>query len=62
MDNFRLEETFITTNGIRLHTVMAGPQSGIPVILLHGFPDYWRGWLKQIPALVEAGCRVIVPD
>jgi pimeloyl-ACP methyl ester carboxylesterase len=62
MDNFKLEETFITTNGIRLHTVMAGPQSGIPVILLHGFPDYWRGWLKQIPALVEAGCRVIVPD
>lgn len=62
MDNFKLEETFITTNGIRLHTVMAGPQSGIPVILLHGFPDNWRGWLKQIPALVEAGCRVIVPD
>lgn len=62
MDNFKLEETFIMTNGIRLHTVMAGPQSGIPVILLHGFPDYWRGWLKQIPALVEVGCRVVVPD
>ena len=62
MDNFKLEETFITTNGIRLHTVMAGPQSGIPVVLLHGFPEYWRCWIRQLPALVDAGCRVIIPD
>jgi pimeloyl-ACP methyl ester carboxylesterase len=31
-------------------------------MLLHGFPEFWYGWRKQIPALVEAGCRVIVPD
>ena len=62
MDNFKLEETFITTNGIRLHTVMAGPQSGPPVILLHGFPETWRCWIRQLPALVEEGCRVIIPD
>ena len=62
MHNIALEETFIKTNGIRLHTVMAGPQSGPPVVLLHGFPENWRCWNKQIPALVEAGCRVIVPD
>jgi epoxide hydrolase 4 len=24
--------------------------------------ESWYGWRKQIPALVEAGCRVIVPD
>jgi pimeloyl-ACP methyl ester carboxylesterase len=62
MDNFKLEETFITTNGIRLHTVMAGPQSGPPVVLLHGFPETWRCWARQLPALVDAGCRVILPD
>jgi pimeloyl-ACP methyl ester carboxylesterase len=62
MDDFKLEETFISTNGIRLHTVMAGPKSGPPVVLLHGFPETWRCWIRQIPALVEAGCRVIVPD
>ena len=62
MDNLKLEETFISTNGIRLHTVMAGPQSGHPVVLLHGFPETWRCWIRQLPALVEAGCRVIVPD
>jgi len=57
-----LEHSYIETNGIRLHVVQAGPKSGIPVILLHGFPEFWYGWRKQIPALVEAGCRVIVPD
>ena len=57
-----LEHSFIETNGIRLHVVQAGPKSGIPVVLLHGFPEFWYGWRHQIPALVEAGCRVIVPD
>ena len=57
-----LEHSYINTNGIRLHVVQAGSKSGIPVILLHGFPEFWYGWRKQIPALVNAGCRVIVPD
>jgi len=57
-----LEHSYIETNGIRLHVVQAGPQSGTPVVLLHGFPEFWYAWRKQIPALVEAGCRVIVPD
>lgn len=57
-----LEHSHIETNGIRLHVVQAGPKSGVPVVLLHGFPEFWRGWAKQLPALVEAGCRVIVPD
>jgi pimeloyl-ACP methyl ester carboxylesterase len=57
-----LEHSYIETNGIRLHVVQAGPQSGTPVVLLHGFPEFWYGWRLQIPALVEAGCRVIIPD
>jgi pimeloyl-ACP methyl ester carboxylesterase len=56
------EHNYIETNGIRLHVVQAGPKSGVPVVLLHGFPEFWYGWRHQIPALVEAGCRVIVPD
>jgi len=52
----------IPTNDIRLHTVTAGPQDGKPVILLHGFPEFWYSWRKQIGPLAEAGYRVIVPD
>jgi len=36
--------------------------SGDPVLMLHGFPDSARLWRHQIPALVEAGFRVIAPD
>jgi pimeloyl-ACP methyl ester carboxylesterase len=55
-------ERFVQTNGLRLHVVEAGPQSGPPVVLLHGFPELWYGWRKQLGPLAEAGFRVIVPD
>jgi len=38
-----LEHSYIETNNIRLHVVQAGPKSGAPVILLHGFPEFWYG-------------------
>jgi pimeloyl-ACP methyl ester carboxylesterase len=52
----------ITTNGVRLHIVQAGPPEGPLVILLHGFPEFWYGWRNQIEFLAEAGYRVWVPD
>jgi pimeloyl-ACP methyl ester carboxylesterase len=50
------------TNGVNLHVVMAGPQDGPLVILLHGFPEFWYGWRQQIPALAAAGYTVWAPD
>ena len=55
MDKFTINFEFIPTNGIQLHTALAGPENGEPVILLHGFPEAWFGWEKQILALAEAG-------
>ena len=52
----------IKTNGIHLHTALAGPENGQPVFLLHGFPDAWFGWQSQIETLADAGFRVIAPD
>jgi len=52
----------IDTNGLTLHAVVAGPANGDPLVLLHGFPEFWYGWRNQIPALAAAGYRVIVPD
>jgi len=52
----------IRSNGIDLHVVTAGPASGPPVILLHGFPDFWYGWRHQIEALTARGFRLIMPD
>lgn len=52
----------IQTNGVNLHVMQAGDKDGEPILLLHGFPEFWYGWHKQITPLAEAGYRVIVPD
>jgi len=52
----------VETNGVRLHVVTAGPEDGPLVVLLHGFPEFWYAWHHQIPALAEAGFRVVAPD
>jgi pimeloyl-ACP methyl ester carboxylesterase len=45
-----------------LQAVAAGPEDGVPLLLLHGFPEFWYGWRHQIDALAGAGFRVIVPN
>lgn len=52
----------IETNGVRLHAVEAGPEGGPLLLLLHGFPEFWYGWRKQIEPLAAAGFHVLVPD
>ena len=49
-------------HNLDFHVVMAGPQDGPLVILLHGFPEFWYGWRRQIPALAAAGYHVWAPD
>ena len=47
---------------VALQAVVAGPQHGPVVVLLHGFPEFCNGWRRQIEPLAAAGFRVIVPD
>ncbi len=55
-----LAHRYADLGDVRLHYVEAG--EGPLVLLLHGFPQFWYEWRYQIPALVEAGFRVIAPD
>ena len=36
--------------------------SGKPVVLIHGWPLSGRSWEKQVPALLDAGYRVVTYD
>ena len=56
------DHALIKTNGVNLHVVQAGPEDGPLVILLHGFPEFWYGWRKQIDFLAGLGYRVWAPD
>jgi pimeloyl-ACP methyl ester carboxylesterase len=60
--DLQLDSRMIETNGTRLHVVQAGPPDGPPVILLHGYPEFWWAWHEQIARLAHAGFRVITPD
>ena len=43
-----------------MHLVEAG--SGFPVVMCHGFPEFWYSWRHQMRALADAGFRAIAPD
>jgi epoxide hydrolase 4 len=52
----------VTTNGVSLHVAQAGDKNNPLVIMLHGFPEFWYGWRKQITVIAEAGYWVWAPD
>lgn len=56
----KLESNYADLGDVRLHYVEAG--EGPLIVLLHGFPQSHHMWRFQIPALVEAGFRVVAPD
>src|SRR5690242_20318099 len=45
------EHGFANSSGVKIHYVTRG--KGPLLVLLHGFPDYWYTWRKQMPALAE---------
>ena len=47
--------------GVTLTVQLGGPESGEPIILLHGFPESHRTWRDVAPALARDH-RVIAPD
>jgi len=50
----------IEANGISLYVEEHG--EGVPVLMLHGWPDSARLWRHQVPVLAGRGYRVITPD
>jgi pimeloyl-ACP methyl ester carboxylesterase len=56
------ESSRVDVGEVSLHVVQAGPADGPPVLLLHGFPEFWYAWKDVMPPLAAAGFRVIAPD
>ena len=46
-----LQQTHIVSNGIKLHFVRAG--EGEPIILIHGWPEFWYTYHKNIAPLAQ---------
>ena len=50
----------VTANGTRFHIAEAG--EGPLVLLLHGFPQFWWMWRRQLETLPAAGYRAVAAD
>src|SRR5262249_43905326 len=48
--------------GVTIHVADAGAADGVPVMLVHGFPQNWWEWRELIEPLAADGYRVLCPD
>ncbi|MGZ8363742.1 MAG: alpha/beta fold hydrolase [Caulobacteraceae bacterium] len=53
---------FADLGDVRLAYWSAGPQTGVPVVFCHGFPELAYSWRNQLAACEAAGRRAIAPD
>ncbi|KAL9430690.1 hypothetical protein AB3S75_025979 [Citrus x aurantiifolia] len=56
----KIKHTTVATNGINMHVASIG--TGPAVLFLHGFPELWYSWRKQLLYLSSRGYRAIAPD
>ncbi len=56
----QIRHNYAQVNGIRLHYAESGAGDEL-VILLHGFPEFWYSWKKQLEALGQ-DFHVVAPD
>ncbi|MER6174650.1 alpha/beta hydrolase [Streptosporangium sp. NPDC001681] len=50
----------VSVPGGRIHVAEQG--SGPLVLLVHGFPESWYSWRRQLPVLAQAGYRAVALD
>ena len=59
MNMVDIKHGFVTARGVRHHVAEAG--SGPPLVLLHGWPEFWAAW-EPIFARLAGRYRLIAPD
>jgi pimeloyl-ACP methyl ester carboxylesterase len=57
-----VEQREIEANGLRFETLLAGPESGEAVMLLHGFPQSGKAWRDTVEWLAGRGYRGVAPS
>ena len=55
----RVTHAYANNDGVKIHYVTLG--NGNPIIMIHGFPDFWYTWRDQMAALSE-GYQVVAID
>src|SRR5215469_7022843 len=48
----RVKHGYADSNGVKIHYASIG--SGPLIVMIHGFPDYWYTWRKQMEGLSDS--------
>lgn len=56
----QVEHKYADSSGVKIHYAALG--QGPLVVMIHGFPDFWYSWRKQMRALADAGYRAAAID
>jgi pimeloyl-ACP methyl ester carboxylesterase len=59
VNGFEWNHQYLEANGIRVHYVRHS--EGFPLVLLHGWPEFWYTWRKNMPVLAGE-FDVVAPD
>lgn len=54
-----LKHQYVAAGDVRLHVTECG--EGTPILLLHGWPEFWATW-EPVMALLEHRFRLVAPD
>jgi epoxide hydrolase 4 len=47
----KVKQGYVDSNGVKIHYATAG--NGPLIVMIHGFPDYWYTWRKQMEGLSD---------
>jgi epoxide hydrolase 4 len=59
------EHKYADSHGVKIHYAALSPKGDAPaplVVMIHGFPDFWYSWRKQMRALADNGYRAVAVD
>jgi epoxide hydrolase 4 len=57
-----MESVFLQVNGIQIHCRVSGNPQHPALVFLHGFPEFWYAWQKQIGFFESRDYYLIIPD
>jgi pimeloyl-ACP methyl ester carboxylesterase len=57
-----MESRIVSVNGVQLNVLFHGPQTGKPLILLHGFPESAELMMDAFKRLTSDGYYLVAPD
>ena len=62
IEDYAPPEEFVTANGIKTHVIAKGPESGRPIVFVHGFGSSTHTWRFNLEPLAAKGFRVVALD